>query len=492
MCGDGQDQEHKMTPEQIARLTRPNTYALDRLGIKLHPVQADVLKDLFPKKSEKKSSRVSFRCANEVGKTSSVATAAILYAIEILNAQVISTAGVWMQVAQQLIPNLKRFSHLYPKWQFNEAAIKVNGVDRYVGFSTRDEGFAQGFHKRDGMPLLAIIDEAAAVSDNVIDPIEDRCNPDFFLIMGSPLDPVGRFYDIETKLAKYYTHHHLNQLMCLTKDGYWIEEESVNRKIEKYGSREHPFIQSNVLGEFSKKIENALLSLGEYNACVSNPPEYKAGVNDRHAFIDVAGGGDKNVYAFRMGNKVRIVKKWVERSEMATCGEIIAISTRLRREFGLQPEEISMDASGAGKPMADRLREMGWDLYRFTGQSKIRYDQEYSNAISEVWGLGTMKIKNCDIILPDDDDFRSQVLSRALKRNSAGKFQVQPKDEYCRGGKPSPDEADAVLGAMMPCFSSKSVNLTGEAREFERDNGWVERATEGRGGECILPAEACL
>src|SRR5271169_1579167 len=100
--------------QAVARLALPDTYATDRLGVKLHPKQAAVLRNLFAKRG----SHVSLRCANEVGKTSHVGAAAILYALEILNCQAISTAGVWMQVAEQLIPALKRFSHLFPDWRF--------------------------------------------------------------------------------------------------------------------------------------------------------------------------------------------------------------------------------------------------------------------------------------------------------------------------------------------------------------------------------------
>src|SRR5262249_14734774 len=144
---------------------------------------------------------------------------------------------------------------------------------RYVGFSARDEGFAQGFHRQAGMPLLAIVDEAAAVADSIIRSVEDRCNPDYFLIMGSPLDPVGMFYDIETKLAKHYKHHHLNQLMCLKEDGYWLDRAAIDRKIEKWGEKSQ-FIESNVFGEFSDIVAGALVSLGEFDACIGSPPEW--------------------------------------------------------------------------------------------------------------------------------------------------------------------------------------------------------------------------
>lgn len=484
----------EVRPDVIARtamrLAEPDTYAEERLGLSLHPKQAAVLRSLFPARG---TSRVAFKCANEVGKTSSVATTAILFAMEVLNAQVISTAGVWMQVEQQLIPSLKKYSHLFRDWRFLDATVKIKGVDRYVGFSTKDEGFAQGFHRAPGHPLLAIIDEAAAVKDVIFSGVEDRCNPDYLLIMGSPLDPVGSFYDISTKLAKFYTHHSLNQMECLTTQGYWIDPVSVDRKIAKYGSRDHPFIMSNVFGEFAKRVLNALLSLGEFNACLASPPDHHPGtLQDQHVFVDVAGGGAKNVLAHRIGNKTRIVKKWVESSEMATCGEIVSICSRINRETGLRREQVTMDASGAGKPMADRMWEMGWPVHKFFGNSAPRFDMDYSNAISEVWGSGARKIKDCDHIIPDDDDFRCQAITRTLKRNSAGKFQILPKDEYCKDGHASPDEADAVFGAMMPCYTTVKTNLFG-APSDESERGWVERAQEERGlTNNVLPAESCL
>jgi hypothetical protein len=97
------------------------------------------------------------------------------------------------------MPALKAHQGKFPDWRFLETEISIGGISRYVGFSTRDEGFAQGFHKRPGMPLVAAVDEAAAVAHAVFNGVEERCNPDYLLISGSPLDPAGDFYDIETK-----------------------------------------------------------------------------------------------------------------------------------------------------------------------------------------------------------------------------------------------------------------------------------------------------
>lgn len=472
---------------RVLRLSEPDTYAAERLGMRLHPVQAAVLRDwLLP---AGRQSRVAWRCGNEVGKTSTVATAGILYSLEVLGAQVISTAGVWMQVVSQLVPQLRRYAHLFPSYRFLEASISIGGSDRYVGFSTRDEGFAQGFHRRPDMPLVAIIDEAAAVRDVIYDGVEDRCNPDYLLIMGSPLDPAGRFYDVETKLSKFYTHHHLPQTECLTTQGWWIDPATIERKIAKYGGKEHPFVQSNVFGNFSAKIENGLISLAEYEACVASSPQWYPGVEDRHLFVDV---GVSNIAALRHGNKVSVEREWTGDNIPSICGNIIRIGSRLKQSIGLLPQEITVDGGGDyGKQVCDALIESGWPVNRWAGQAKAS-DHDYHNAISEAWVGGCGKIKSCDIILPNNDNFRAQCLSRKQRTSGTGKIQVEPKDEYIKRGFTSPHEGDAIFGCMRPIKGNKSVNLSGLNHEPMETRGWVEQARNIRQDDCVLPAESCL
>jgi phage terminase large subunit len=463
--------------DQAARLARPDLYAKERLGFTPHPKQAAVLRDWLGKKN----SRVALRKSNEVGGTTGIIAPGILYALEILKAQVISTAGVWMQVKDQLMPALKAHGSKFPDWRFLETEINIGGISRYVGFSTRDEGFAQGFHKRPGMPLVAAIDEAAAVAPAVFNGVEERCNPDYLLISGSPLDPAGNFYDIETKHAALYTHHHFNQLDCLTKDGYWIDQASIDRKIAKWG-REHPLVQSNVFGEWASRVEGALLTIGEYESCLEWSRD-AVWVKDgqRHGFLDFAAGRAKNVFAVRIGNRVWIEKKWTDFNTMSAVGDFLVTFRKLQREHGLQPEECEGDADGLGKPMVDRLREAGFLLGEFRGNQAPRFDKDYQNAIAEAWGEGAAKIQKKAVIIPVDLELKGQILSRKLKRNSSGRMQLESKEDMAKRGLDSPDEADAVLGAMMPCPVFEPRQVLG-ARDAVRPNknqftmeGWGRR-----------------
>lgn len=448
-------------------MARPSGYAEHRLGMKLHPRQAAVLDDLFSRRKQ----RMSFLCGNEVGKTSRVAVAAILYALEVRGARVQMTSGSDRQLKEQLGPTLKRQAYRYPSWDFLDKSIKVGGINQFLAYAARDEGTFQGFHEESGadgkaIDQLIIVDEAAAVRDEIIGAAEDRCNPTWLLVMGSPLDPVGKFYAMSKELSQYYSVHVMPKLLCTKSRGWWLDDDDIARTIAKnciiplevaakivatgehHGLVKDPLTLSSVFAEFSTYVEYAMITLTEYEKAVENPPAARG--NERHAFCDFAGGRAKNVLAVRLGNRVWVEKKWVEPNEMTAVGEFIQLFRKLQTEIGLQPEEIDGDGDGLGGPMVRRIQELGWPIGDLHGGSAPRFNERYADAWSEAWGEGTARIKACEFVLPRDLEFRAQALSRKCKPISSGKYKLETKEEMRRRNIPSPDEADAIFMAMMP------------------------------------------
>lgn len=479
-------QEVLADPVRVARARRlatPDGYAEERLGMKLHPAQAAVLRDVF-----RPGSRVVFRCSNEVGKTRRVLAAAILYSVEILGCTAVSTAGVARQIKDQLIPALKSYAHLYPRdtWEFQEMGIKrfdaktKTWTDAYHGFTARDEHNFQGYHADEGKPLFIALDESQGIAPEIFDAAEDRCNPTYFLACGSPGDPAGRFYDMETSRSKHYTHHRLTRFQCLKKDGWWNDEAAILRMIEKHG-RDNPFIQSTVFGEFSSHVEDALLSLAEYDRCVENAPQWSG--SHRHLFCDFAAGRDKNVLARGLGNQLEIVRKWTDRDTMSAVGQFLALFVEQRKRYNFAGDEISGDSDGLGLPMVQRMHELDWLINEFHGGSAPRFDDRYLNAITEAWGEMARRIKACEVILPNDADFKAQILGRKCRHNSNGKLQLESKEEMKKRGLDSPDEADAVCCAAMPAPRMRSVSLvpSGPSKVFEDWSG--QRQYEEGAGE---------
>ncbi len=470
----------QLTPEEIelgkAHAT-PDGYAKHRLGMKLHPHQAAVLRDIF----SHSGSRVVNRCANETGKTRRVLCAAILYAIEMRGAVAVSTAGTWRQVEGQLIPALNSYAHLFdPKqWEFQTTGIKrwdeknKLWTDAYIGVSTKDEHYFQGYHKDDDRPLFIAIDETQGVDVKICRAAEDRCNPTWFLATGSPGDPQGAFYDMETSQNKHYTHHKISRFDCLKENGWWLDRADIQRLIDKHGE-DNPFVQSTVFGNFSESVEDAMITLGEYDRCLENPPEFING--EIHGACDFAAGRDKNVYVRRVGNKPVIRRKWVQRDTMSAVGGFVGMFVEDKKEWGLKPQDISGDADGLGLPMVHRMRELEWPINEFHGGTEERFGNGYRNKIAEAWGEGIKKIQKCEIILDRDPDLKAQVLGRKGKPNSSGQLEIEKKEDYKKRCGDSPDEADAYFISLMPTPKLRATQVMGVPRQPDTNKGnWYQR-----------------
>lgn len=483
-------------------LARPSSFAKVRLGMDLHPTQSRVLDDLF----SKPKSRLAGFFSNEVGKTSRIGVVAILYALEIKKARVQVTSASDRQLKEQLVPSLKRQSHRFPRWNFLDRSIKVDGINQALFYTGRDEGTFQGFHEeagdREQIPQLIIVDESAAVKDEILGAAEDRCNPTWLLFMGSPLDPTGKFYKMSRELSGFYSTHRLNKLECIRERGGWHDSEDIARTIAKNngmdmdmarriviagkhnGLVKDPLTLSSVFGEFSTYVEYSLLTLSEYEKCVDYPPPFVQ--SDRHAFCDFAGGRAKNVLAVRDGNRAWIEHKWVEPNEMAAVGDFVRLFKKLQREIGLKEEEIDGDGDGLGGPMVRRIQELGWNIGDFHGGSAARFNNRYADSWSEAWGETAGRIKASDIILARDGDFQSQILGRKIKPISSGKMKLETKEEMRRRGLASPDEADALCCAIMPPMALRSYPAR-TSQDFGEQLAQFNDTNEGQeipGGHC--------
>jgi len=420
----------------------PSGYAKFRLGLNLHPIQAEVIDNLFAKDKNK----VSFRACNESGKTSICITVAILYAIEMRNAMVVSTSATFRQITKQLIPNLKAHAHNYTNWQFLDNSIKVNNETRYIGFSTSEDSKFQGYHETPDRPLLIIVDEAAGVADDIFQSI-GRCNPTWLLIAGSPLGPEGVFYSIEhnVEMYKQFIHYKITKYEITKEKGWWLEKKDIDSFVEMWGTT-HPLVQSSVYAEFASNIENGLISLPELEKCYKYPPvSYLQGM--KHVGLDFAAGGDNNVISLCIGNTVEIIRTWKERDTMNACETFAVELNKLKDKYNISSAMVSGDADGLGIGMIHRLKDLGWKINEFHGGSAAD-DGTYKNRIAQAWMEGIKKIKACSVIIPNDNEFKMQILSRKQVLTPSGKLQLESKAEMRARGVNSPDIADSIFMAM--------------------------------------------
>lgn len=412
-------------------ISTPSGYASVKLGLDLSNKQKQALDLIFSSKK-----KLICRCANGVGKTSVILTAAILYALDILNCKVISTSATYRQVVSQLVPCLRKYSELYPTWEFFDNAISIKGEKKYIGFSCDSESNFQGYHSFPDQPLFIVIDEAAGVEDPIFRAVE-RCRPFYYIVTGSPLSPEGEFYRMETdpELYKYFDHIQITAPECP-----WIKKDEIDQIIARWG-QDHPLVRSSIYAEFSNEAENAIISLSSLNNCITDPPQYLPGM--RQVGLDFAAGGDSNCISYCNGNMVKIIKNWYEKDTMTCAGQMKIELDKLKEQVGLRPNEVWGDAGGLGLPICHRLAELGWPINLFYGQAKPD-NENYRNKIAECWLELAKRIVNRSIIIPDNQELKAQLLSRKQRLNSSGKMELESKEDMRARGIPSPDIADAV------------------------------------------------
>jgi hypothetical protein len=439
--------------EEFPNLAFPDVFAECILKMQLYPRQREVLRALA-----QPGAAISFRSCNEGGKTKIVICAAILWHLaNYPKGHVITTSGTFRQILDQLVPALHAHQSLFPKWTFlrTPRIVAESLTCFWEGYSTDEGGKFEGHHAGGpDEPLMIIVDEAKTVKDDIFEAIE-RCKPTRLLIASSPGYAEGEFYRSQTTKAKFYRPIIQRASEC----PHWTREQ-MDRVLEKHGEN-HPLYRSMVMAEFMESVANAVVELKWVEDVYANPPiTRKAGRDPGQykAFCDFAwnnGDGDENVLALRDGNVITIEKAFHAGNLDAICGGFIPEFIRLN----LQPWQIDADEGGAGKLICDRLKTMGWPINRVNNGAAPKYCQHYANHAAEMWFEGAKKIAQREIILPDDNDLRAQILDRKRVPNAQGKLAIESKSDMKKRGVSSPDRADAVFGAMTPVRQLRSYNL---------------------------------
>lgn len=444
---------------------------------KFYPKQAAVLEELM----RAGGLPVSFVSCNEGGKTREVIVTAILAALVLFKAKVITTSGSYAQIKDQLDPALKAWRTRFPQFDFQDCAIRTGDPNSFWhGVSTNDPGKMEGHHAeldQNGQvkrPLLMIVDEAKTVKDPIYEAIE-RCKPTWSLLASSAGYSQGEFFRSQTARAKYYTRIKQTADEC----AHWTAKDKATLR-EKWGP-EHPLVKSMLDAEFMPFVEGAVISLAALDDLLADPPSFLPG--ERKYFCDFAwsesGDGDQNVCAKRDGNRITVPLKFRVKGLHAVCARFVQFFTA----EGAHPWEIEGDAGGDGTNIIKQLHSMGWPIGSAHNGGDPRFNEHYGNLASEMWCEGNIAIINRRYILPDDVEFYAQALNRKIVPSNRGKLVIESKlamkDPNREGGPvaQSPDVADAVFGAMAPLPLRKARQVMGgaEAVPETKHSIWSQR-----------------
>lgn len=408
----------------------------------------------------KLGSRVALVTPNEAGKTSCViACLGLSWLAAYPGSQVVSTAGVFRQISQQLWPVLKAKLAKFPNWQVLEDRViapSVRGIppSTWIAFSAADEQKAEGYHSRrftdkDGnevyAPLLYIIDEAKGVKEGIFQAMY-RCDPDSILVASTPGDTEGPFYEIISSKPDGWSVYEITWEDCPhLRVGRKLEVRQ--RMIAELGE-ENPFVQSFVYGRFSRSGDYFVFDRVDLVDAAMDG-SFRHVRFEKRAAIDLSGGTEPTVLAWRDGNKVMPMETYKERDAAVLARKLV---DRLR-ELDIKPHETVADGGGQGDAIIDIMEDMGFfGIRRYFFNKPATDKSRFADKVAEDHFYLRSLIYRGEVILPLDTELREQMLRRTYKRRQDGEglIDMTPKRQNEKGS--SPDKLDALVMLCSDLF----------------------------------------
>lgn len=350
-------------------------------------------------------------------------------------------AIAWARLKQKLLP-LTAFNaidineaELYVRFKHNGCLIRIYGGD--------NPDAMRGV-RLDGV----VIDEVAQIKpevwQDIIQPaLSDRKG--FAIFIGTP-SGINLFSELYYRATLYDDWHSAKYTVYDTQA---IDAEEVDRlkrdMAETSFSREY-------LCDFSAAGDDQLISLSDIEQATKqvffdNDISYAPIIMG----VDPARfGDDRSVIVRRQGLKCfePIVLRGLDN---------MALSAKVAEQIELHsPDAVFVDA-GAGSGVIDRLRMLNHDVIEIAFAGKPA-DNRYLNKRAEMW-FECRDWLMSGASIPDNLQLKQDLAGPTYYYNSAGKIQLESKDDIKKRGLPSPDIADALaLTFAMPVYKAKKDN----------------------------------
>jgi len=389
--------------------------------------------------------RISVRSGHGVGKSTTAAWVMLWFLIFRFPVKIVVTAPTSAQMFDALFAELKSWVNELPEplkeiLDVKNDRISHKGAPAEAFISARvarpeTPEALQGIHSE---TVLIIADEASGIPEQVFEAAagsmsgENACT----ILLGNPTRSSGFFFDTHHRQAnEWWTR----KVSCV--DSPRVSENFVEEMAARYGSESNAF-RVRVLGEFPLRDDDTAIPLELVEAAQNR----EVVITDDEPIIwglDVARfGSASSVLCKRQGRKILSLTSWKNLDLMQLSGAIVAeFESCLPRQ---QPQQICIDSIGVGGGVTDRLRELGLPAIGINTAEAPALRQTYLNLRAELWFKLKAWLEARDCSIPKDDNLLAELVAVKYKFTSAGKLQIESKDEMKKRGLASPDHGDAV------------------------------------------------
>lgn len=398
----------------------------------------------------------------------------------------ITIAPTHRQVRNIIWPHIRR-CHFVGKLpgEVLTSMWKVGGDVAAYGFSPSpyDEAATQGIHSPN---LLIVVDEAGGIGEVVGQALEALMtggNTRLLLLGNPPTDEEDSWFERcfnsplynPITISAYDTPNFTGEEVGLCKTcppqvgDHLITEHLVDHKwvddvITEFGA-DSPFVEARVFARFPRSTANKVIPYSWCEKAADNEKPIPRG--EIRLGVDIAAdGGDEFVIARADGGYVDIVHRSSGQSNqnaVDVAGVVLrhiqaAEETHVERER-TSPVKVKIDTIGLGWGVVSMLQRWGEEgrhrskIVPVNVAERAKDPQKFRNIRSELWWNGRALLQPADdrpqdLALDVDRKVMTQLAGPTFKSDSAGRIQIETKQEMKRRGVSSPDRAEAILLAV--------------------------------------------
>lgn len=403
--------------------------------------------------------RISVRAGHGVGKSTACAWLLLWHLFTRMPQKAVCTAPTAGQLFDALFSELKHWCNRLPDPLresieiftdriVHKGAPESSFISARTSSAERPEALA-GVHSDN---VLLICDEASAIPEAVFESAAGSMSGHeaTTVLISNPTRNTGLFFKTHHQLSSDWKTMHVS---CL--DNPLVSTDFVAQIKATYGENSNAY-RVRVLGDFALRDDDSLIAADLVDAAMSRDVALDT-TQDLIYGCDIARfGSDRTVICKRRGNVVVELRHWSGEDLMGTVGRIV-------HEANIdKPAVIAVDSIGLGGGVADRLRELGYNVVDVNVSESNSMNQQASRLRDELWLSAKEWLETRAVRLPKDDELRAELIGPTYSFTSNGKIKVESKSELKKRGMRSPDLADA----LCLTFSGQAAVVGGRALKW--------------------------